>query len=127
MCRIKDAKYSINDTTYFLEKNENNNCLHSGKQGFSYKNFQYKILKGRNAMRVVFTYYSKDGEGGFNGNIALSVSYVIKENNLEFETIFDVTSDQDTIINLTSHPYFMLEGVKILLRITMFIFQAKNI
>lgn len=110
--RIKDAKYSINDTTYFLEKNENNNCLHSGKQGLSYKNFQYKILKGRNATRVVFTYYSKDGEGGFNGNIALSVSYVIKENNLEFETIFDVTSDQDTIINLTSHPYFMLDGGK---------------
>lgn len=78
-------------------------------------------------MRVVFTYYSKDGEGGFNGNIALSVSYVIKESNLEFETIFDVTSDQDTIINLTSHPYFMLEGGKNLLRITMFIFQAKNI
>lgn len=63
-------------------------------------------------MRVVFTYYSKDGEGGFNGNIALSVSYVIKENNLEFETIFDVTSDQDIIINLTSHPYFMLDGGK---------------
>lgn len=105
--KIFDKWYYI-----FLEKNENNNCLHSGKQGFSYKNFQYKILKGRNAMRVVFTYYSKDGEGGFNGNIALSVSYVIKESNLEFETIFDVTSDQDTIINLTSHPYFMLEGGK---------------
>lgn len=108
--RLKNAQYELDGKIYHVDVNENSNCLHGGKEGFAYQNFQYEIKEEEGKAIVIFTYYSKDGEGGFNGNMKITATYVILDNQLEFTSIYEVTADQDTLVNITSHPYFMMDG-----------------
>lgn len=108
--RLKNAEYTMHGVTYSLDKNENQNCLHGGKDGFAYQNFHYEVEECEEGAKVIFTYYSKDGEAGFNGNMKITATYIVMDHSLEFKSIYEVTCDQDTLVNLTSHPYFMMDG-----------------
>ena len=52
---------------------------------------------------------SPDGEDGFPGNLKLAVRYTLTEDNT-FRMDYRVSSDADTIVNLTNHSYFNLDG-----------------
>ena len=62
---------------------------------------------GENA--VVFSYNSPDGENGFPGNLKISVTYTLKNDN-SLQISYDGISDKKTIINMTNHSYFNLAG-----------------
>ena len=106
--RIENSVMDINGTTYGVHANEGRHCLHSGKDGLSNKNFKTEIIEEEKLVKVVFTYYSKDGEAGFPGNMTIKVTYLIKDDELLFTITHDVVSDIDTPVNLTNHAYFCL-------------------
>ena len=104
--RIGDAQVSINGITYLLDKNEGGNNLHSGPDGFHFKVFSGKQ---KSEDTVTFTRLSPDGEQGFPGNMMVTVTYRITPEN-GVEIIYQTTTDQDTVWNITNHAYFNLAG-----------------
>lgn len=101
--RIGNAEFVLNDVTYKLSVNDNMNQLHGGVDNFAFKTWK---LKEKNDNSITFTYFSKDGEEGFPGNLHVDVTYMIENNNLLW--IYSGLSDQDTILNMTNHSYFNL-------------------
>lgn len=103
--RIKDAKFTLNGNTYTLCKNNGENCLHGGFKGFGYKVWDV-VEHDKNS--VTLSCFSPDGEEGFPGNITAKTTYSIKGNCLIME--HSATADQDTIVSMTNHSYFNLNG-----------------
>lgn len=104
--RIGNAQYTINGVTYQLDVNDGVNNLHSHKElGIHKRVWDAQEKDGG----VLFTLAMKDGELGFGGNKTFSVLYEMTEDNA-LRITYDADSDQDTVINLTNHCYFNLDG-----------------
>lgn len=103
--RICKGRLVIADKEYQLPINNGPNHLHGGPDGF-----QNQIWESRqDGNAVEFMYYSQDGEMGYPGNLKIVARYVWTEEN-ELELTFTAQSDADTVINLTNHAYFNLDG-----------------
>lgn len=107
--RIKQGLFSLNNKVYQLDKNLNNHSLHGGNIGFSQRIWEVKkITEGINPS-ITLTYFSPNNEGGFPGDLEVELTYTLSENN-ELSIDYIATTSEDTIINLTNHSYFNLEG-----------------
>ncbi len=107
--RIANASFVHNGKEYLLEKNEGANCLHGGFAGF-HQAF-WAIEKNAGGDALVAKYRSADGEAGFPGNLDITVTYTLSdENGLEID--YHAITDQSTPVNLTSHGYFNLSAGK---------------
>lgn len=106
--RIGGASFKLNEVTYNLDKNNNDNCLHGGEHSFNKKIWNYSYKEEGDKLIATFTYFSKDGEGGFPGNLKTTVNYILQGEKLSVE--YEAISDKDTIVNLTNHSYFNLSG-----------------
>jgi aldose 1-epimerase len=107
--KISDGKFTLDGKEYTLECNKDNGKTHShgGTQGFDTKNWNSKILKDG----IEFTYTKKDMESGYPANVDVSVTYKFdNDNNLHI--IYKAKSDADTVLNLTNHSYFNLDGAQ---------------
>jgi len=104
--RISHGRFTLNGTAYTIEPNNGRNALHGGKNGFHHQIWDRRI---NNPNQVTFYYVSPDGEEGFPGALNTSVSYLLTDNN-EVEIRYQATTDKDTIVNLTNHAYFNLDG-----------------
>lgn len=102
--RIKNGSFYLNEQKFEVSKNENEHSLHGGKEGFSYQHFHATTLENK----LIFTYFDHDGMNGYWGNLMTSIIYELIENRLKI-TILGI-SDQDTLFNITHHPYFNLNG-----------------
>ncbi|MDO4199104.1 MAG: aldose epimerase family protein [Erysipelotrichaceae bacterium] len=108
--RIGNAEFVLNGTGYHLTKNDNNNQLHGGgDKGFAFKRWTKESLS---ETEIVLSYYSKDGEEGFPGNMKVSVSYQLRNNTLTWA--YSGISDEDTVFNMTNHSYICLGDDNIL-------------
>lgn len=105
--RLKNAEFTLNGVTYRTYRNEGLNSCHSGKFGFDKKLWSAKY-SNENDSELLFEYTSRDGEEGFPGNLGVSVRYSLNGNKLEIE--YQATCDKRTIVNLTNHSYFNLNG-----------------
>ena len=103
--RIHKGTFILNNKVYHLQCNSGHNHIHGGYHGFSHKLWNV-MIEGN---EIKFQYYSKDGEEGYPGNLDVSVTYSLNDEN-ELEIQYYAVSDQDTIINLTNHSYFSLNG-----------------
>lgn len=109
--RIKDAEFTINGRTAHLERNNfAKDNLHGGSAGFHVAKFGCEIRQEKDYTDVVFSRVSRDGEGGYFGNVNVTVTYRICENENAFRIIFDGTADEETLLNLTNHAYFNVSG-----------------
>lgn len=106
--RIKNGTYVINGKVYELDKNEGKNTLHGGVKNFSFVTWNYRVKKEENQTTVTFTYLSKDGECGFNGNCLTQVDYIVPAKEDSVEIIYHAVIDQPSILALSNHLYFNL-------------------
>ena len=104
--RISEAEVSIDGNRYSLEKNEGENNLHSGAEGFHFCIFEGKAT-GEN--EVTFIYLSPEMEQGFPGTMSVKVIYSLSSDG-ELQITYKMLADKDTICNLTNHAYFNLNG-----------------
>ncbi len=103
--RIENAQFALNGKTYSLFKNNENNHLHGGEKGFDKVLWDTEIIDNK----LHLSYISIDNEEGYPGNLKLKVIYSLtEENELVIEYIAE--TDKDTILNLTNHSYFNLNG-----------------
>lgn len=107
--RIQDAQITIDGTVYNLAKNDGNNHLHGGNEGFDKKVWSSEIKTDGVDEYLQLTYLSRDGEENYPGNLNVVVNYKLNnENELIIE--YKAKSDKDTVVNLTNHSYFNLSG-----------------
>lgn len=110
--RIKNAEYCMDGVVYHLEKNNKQNCIHGGTNGFNRQIFQIDTAyTRRDTAAVVFKYTSPDGEGGFPGNLDFKVAYKLTGDN-EIVLEYTARTDKPTVVNFTNHIYFNLTGGK---------------
>ncbi|MDR0845648.1 MAG: galactose mutarotase [Tannerella sp.] len=105
--RIAKAKFTLNSVEYQLPENNNGNCLHGGPEGF---HVQVWDAVQPDDKTLKLTYLSKDGEAGFPGNLNVTVTYSVTDNNA-LDIRYEATTDKLTVVNLTNHSYFNLSGI----------------
>jgi aldose 1-epimerase len=108
--RIGRARFVLDGVEYELAANNGENHLHGGLKGFDKVIWKLEDLKseGRSAM-VKLSYISEDGEEGYPGNLACSVTYTLTEDD-ELRISYEADTDKTTVVNLTNHAYFNLAG-----------------
>ena len=104
--RIADAKFVIDGVTYNIAVNDGPNNLHSDME-LGYHKQMYDATVSDNS--VTFSLEDTDGNMGFPGNKNVSVKYTLTDEN-ELKIDYNVTSDKNTLINMTNHSYFNLAG-----------------
>ena len=103
--RLGGAVFSLNGKTYQLEKNNGENHLHGGSRGFDKKFWEMKDVDGALVCGLV----SPDGDANYPGTLTVTVTFLLDEENA-LHLIYDADTDQDTLVNLTNHSYFNLNG-----------------
>lgn len=104
--RIGNAQFKLDGKAYHLPKNDGNNSLHGGNEGFNRRVWTPRELPDG---ALELSYFSKDGEEGYPGNLKATVVYRLNASNtLRIE--YSATTDKDTVVNLTNHSYFNLHG-----------------
>lgn len=103
--RIAEGSLEIDGKIYGLPINNGPNHLHGGPEGFQNRNWESREVDGG----VEFMYFSEDGEMGYPGNLKVVARYEWSENN-ELRLTFTAQCDAPTVINLTNHSYFNLDG-----------------
>ena len=104
--RIAKGRFSLDGHHYQLPVNNGVNSLHGGTKGFDSRIWNARQLNDQN---LLLTYDSKDGEEGYPGNLKVQVQYTLTTNNsLRIE--YTAITDKETVINLTNHSYFNLNG-----------------
>jgi aldose 1-epimerase len=104
--RIAKGKFSLDGKQYTLFTNNGPNTLHGGKKGFG--DVVWDATQP-NDSTLELHYLSKDMEEGFPGNLDVKVTYSITGNN-EFKCDYVATTDKKTVVNLTNHAFFNLNG-----------------
>ncbi len=104
--RIAKGKFSLGGKAYKLNVNNGPNHLHGGDDGFHNQVWDVAAV---NENRIVLTYMSKDGEEGYPGNMDVKVTYTLLEREIKID--YHVACDAETILNITNHSYFNLNGL----------------
>lgn len=104
--RINQGKITVDSVTYQLPQNNYGHCLHGGPRGFQYQVFDARPLGGQS---LELTYLSKDGEEGFPGNLTCKVNFTLTDDNA-IDIRYSAETDRSTVVNLTNHSYFNLDG-----------------
>ncbi|MFA9195816.1 aldose epimerase family protein [Flavobacterium sp. FBOR7N2.3] len=104
--RIAKGKFTLEGKKYTVPLNNGENALHGGKKGFQDVVWN---AKKTNEHTLVLTYTSPDMEQGFPGNLEIKVTYSITaDKTLKME--YEASTDKTTIVNLTNHAFFNLNG-----------------
>jgi aldose 1-epimerase len=111
--RIAKGRFTLGKTAYQLPINNAPNSLHGGTRGFDKRLWQTEPVDS-DEPAVRFTRMSPDGEEGYPGNLYVSVTYSLNNDN-ELRIAYTATTDQPTVINLTNHTYFNLGGADTIL------------
>lgn len=107
--RIAEGKFSIGDKEYTLPINNDPNSLHGGTVGFDKRLWSIESTETADAKGVIIRGTSPDGDQGYPGNLSIRVTYLLNNKN-ELELAYQAKTDQTTVINLTNHAYFNLNG-----------------
>ena len=102
--RIKDGILKLDGTEYQLDKNNNGNTLHGGKNSISHRFWNAKKIENG----LCFSIKSSNLDNGYPANVEIKVSYILNNNELLIK--YFATADRLTYLNLTNHSYFNLSG-----------------
>lgn len=104
--RIAKGTFSLDGKTYHVPLNNGVNSLHGGTNGYQYVVWDVTQPDDKT---LVFTYKSPDGEEGYPGNLDVKVTYSL-DNNGGLKMEYEATTDKTTLVNLTNHAFFNLNG-----------------
>lgn len=104
--RINQGRLVIDGDTIQLPQNNFGHCLHGGPSGWQYKVYD---AKQTNDSTLVLTIESPDGDNNFPGNVKAEVTYTLLADNA-IDIRYAATTDKSTVINMTNHSYFNLNG-----------------
>lgn len=104
--RIANGKFTLDGKQYNLYKNNGPNTLHGGKKGFQAVVWDANKLDDST---IELHYISKDMEENFPGNLDVTVTYSLTADN-GFKCEYKATTDKKTVVNLTNHAFFNLNG-----------------
>ena len=107
--RIAGGQFSLNGTKYSLPKNNGPNHLHGGGKGFHTVLWTAEEHSTEDPAAVRLTYFSRDGEEGYPGNLTVEVLFTLNDAN-ELRIDYRAYADKETVLNLTNHSYFNLAG-----------------
>lgn len=107
--RIAGGQFSLEGKKCVLAQNNGPNNLHGGPEGFDRRIWDAQEIREPGSVGIALSYFSKDGEEGFPGNLAVTVTYMLTRNN-ELKINYKATTDKTTIVNCTNHSYFNLAG-----------------
>ncbi|SHI46367.1 aldose 1-epimerase [Arenibacter nanhaiticus] len=104
--RISKGGFELNDKSYSLFSN-NGVHLHGGKEGFAKKYWNIEQVHHGDNPYITLSYFSKDMEEGYPGNLEVQLTYKLENNALHI--LHSATTDKATPVNLTNHTYFKLD------------------
>ncbi len=108
--RIAKGKFTLDGKKYRLATNNGKNHLHGGLKGFHnvvWAAKPFKNINGEDALEL--NYLSPDGDQGYPGNLSVTVVYTLTNQN-ELKIEYSATTDKRTVLNLTNHAFFNLNG-----------------
>jgi aldose 1-epimerase len=104
--RIAGGSFEIDGTVYDLPKNDGENTLHGGPTGWQYQ--VYEVVEA-DANHIKILRDSPDGDNNFPGHVKAYVTYTLTDQNA-IDIWYEATTDKPTVINMTNHSYFNLDG-----------------
>jgi len=104
--RIANGRFKLDDVAYQLPLNNFGHCLHGGPNGFQYRVFD---AQQKSDNEIQLKYISQDGEEGFPGKLACTVTMTLSDDNA-IDIKYEASTDKPTIVNMTNHSYFNLDG-----------------
>lgn len=104
--RIANSKFTLDGVEYQLDVNDNENNLHSGKNGTSERMWQVKSVDDS---KITFVIEDKEEDQGFPGTAVMEVTYEVTPENA-FKVSYHAVADKKTVFNMTNHAYFNLNG-----------------
>ena len=102
--RIGEGKFTVDGVQYQLYCNDRGNHLHGGKKGFNKKIWAHEICGDELRLSIV----SPDGEENYPGTLNVTVTYTFANGELKIR--YRAVSDKKTVVNLTNHAYFNING-----------------
>ena len=106
--RIAQGQFYLGKNLYQLPRNNSENSLHGGTVGFDKRMWKAEPVES-DTPAIRFSRLSPDGEEGYPGNLFVSVTFSLNDDN-ELRISYEATTDKQTIINLSNHSYFNLAG-----------------
>lgn len=107
--RIGNARFVLNGVTYELDKNDGKNNLHGGVNRWYERIWEVTDGDDNEDSSITFSLVSPDMDQGFPGEVSMTVTYTLTEDNA-LVIHYNGVTDKDTIINMTNHTYFNLNG-----------------
>lgn len=104
--RIAKGRFTLDGKAYQIFTNNGVNMLHGGKKGYQDVVWDAKQTEGQT---LELHYFSKDMEEGFPGNLDITVTYTLTDDNA-LKISYKATTDKNTVVNLTNHAFFNLNG-----------------
>lgn len=104
--RIQQGKIVVDEDTIQLPQNNFGHCLHGGFLGWQYQVYD---VSDQTENSIKFSIVSPDGDNNFPGEVKASVTMTVTDDNA-IELAYEATTDKKTVINMTNHSYFNLNG-----------------
>jgi aldose 1-epimerase len=103
--RIARGRFPLDGETVSVATSDRGNSLHGGPDGWDKRLW---TVAAASATSVTLTLVSSDGDMGFPGTVAASVTYTV--DGATVRITHTATTDAPTVVNLTNHSYFNLDG-----------------
>lgn len=104
--RIGGAAFELDGQTISLDKNDGDNCLHGGAEGWQYQVYDAELIEPQT---LKLTMVDPDGHMGFPGTVTAVVTYTLTDDNA-IDISYSGTTDKPTVLSMTNHAYFNLSG-----------------
>jgi aldose 1-epimerase len=107
--RIANGRFVLDGATIQLATNDGAHALHGGPEGFDRKLWQIVEIDQGAEPAVTLSHTSPDGDENYPGRLEVRLTYRLS-GPTELSIGFEAQTDRPTVVNLTNHSYFNLEG-----------------